>query len=309
MKFRSIAALLVFGLSFNAFPAVAATVIDVEIVQVCNNAGLMCALLDPNGGGAAYTAGSATGYVYENDVNTIWAQAGLSVNFIYTTWNNSAALDLSGPERTSLYADTWLADGHAGPAPPSIIDGTANDDRALQFFFVDDHPGTASWAANPLPSGSGRNAGNAQLGVVPMFSTNGRGVMANEGATFQILSGTLAHEMGHALGLRHIDDTGTPMVDESGGATGASNDPIVDLPQTTHNLMWEGGSGPANNTFTSLTQFHYMNADQAAAAIENGIALGILAVPEPSAFAFLAIVMSLSAGCARMRKLRSISVD
>ena len=275
---------------FLTFPtafAFCARTIDVQIVQVCDDAGANCAALDPSSTGAPYSGGDPTGYVYQSEVQSIWAQAGLSVNFTFATWNNSAALDLSVDERADLYAGTWATGGNPSPLPPNIPDGPLAYDRSLQFFFVDSHPGTTSWSGSFDPNTEGRSSGNAQIGVVPQFSTLGRGVMANEGIVAPSLSGVLAHEIGHTLGLRHVDDSTSPE-DESNGATGASNDPLVSLSPSTANLMWGGNDGP---NYTSVAASYTLTSAQITAVNENGAAQGIItAVPEPNAFVFLSLL-------------------
>lgn len=126
--------------------------------------------------------------------------------------------------------------------------------------------------------------------------------MANEGLAADSLSGTLAHEIGHLLGLRHVEDV-------SGDAAGTVQDPNFTVGLSTPNLMWGGGSGPDYSSGLTLQQNFDLNADQIAAAIYNGLRLdpdgngiGVLqAIPEPSSMFLLVIV---GCGIATRRRRR-----
>ena len=222
----------------------AAHFINVQIVQVCDDAGAICAPLGPDD----FDLARPNAYAYEQAVNEIWAQAEIEVDFEYVRWNNSAALDLTAAERELLFAlgGQW----NVGAPPPGPIDG-------VQFFFLRTHEAFA-----PAPGANqAQVSGLTELGIMqPVFSTNGRGIIGNEGPTFDNLSGVLPHELGHALGLRHI---GEP-------AGGNVNDPRVSLANSTPNLMWAGGQGPMFDSSQTLTQNFDLTPAQIQAVIANG---------------------------------------
>lgn len=259
--------------------------LNVQIIQVCDDAGANCTNLGPSG-----LAGD-TSYLYTSQVNSIWAQAGIQVTYLPTVqWNNTAAQRLTSAERGSIYSNSFST-GSGSPLP-----GLGTD--AVQIFFVKDHSGTgyngtvgSGWVGTPLdnPSTSARNAGNAQLYIDGTFSSNGRSVMANEGFSSDSLSGTIAHEIGHLLGLRHVQDV------NGGAGDGTVQDPDYMVASTTPNLMWGSGFGPAYSNGLSLVENYDLNSEQIAAAIYNGTRLdpdgngiGVLqAIPEPSSVAVL----------------------
>lgn len=286
---------LTLALTLSISPCFAATIthnLNVQFVQVFNDAGGDGSPLFSPGGGS---------YLYESEVNEIWAQAGIQVTYLpVLSWNNTEAQRLTSAERNDIYNGTYssvLGD----PLPSVPVD-------ALQIFFVWDHSGTgydgsenSGWKndAGFNPNTNAQNAGNAQLGIEG-FISNGRSVMANRGFTVAQLSGTLAHEIGHTLGLRHVNE-----INEGDGA-GTIADPDFMTDPSENNLMWSAGLGPGYDgtqdndpELTVLQENEFLNSAQIAAAISNGLALdpdgngiGVLqAIPEPSSLLLVLLGM------------------
>ncbi len=250
--------------------------LNVNVVQVFDDDGANGTPLDPSND-------ANLGYLYESQVNQIWAQAGIQVNFTLTSLNSAAAQRLTQTAMDELFA-----------SEPVPID-------TLQIFFVMDHPGTGytgsgtGWVDNPLgdPENGGRSAGINQLYIDGTFPSNGRGAMANEGIAVDPLSRTIAHEIGHGLGLRHVDEL------ELLTDPGSVQDPRFTLSHSLPNLMWSAGVGPGYNggldgdpNLNVLQENSHLTAEQIAAAIYNGTRLDpdgnsigvlrLIAVPEPT---------------------------
>ena len=252
--------------------------LNVQIIRVCDDAGANCTNLGPAGG-------LDESYLYKTQVDLIWDLASIQVTYLPTIiWNNTEGQRLTSAERSAIYGNTFAA------GTGSALPGIAVD--AVQIFYVMDHPGTgydgtagSGWVGMPLPdpTTSARNAGNAQLFISGTFASNGRSVMANEGFASTSLASTLAHEIGHLMGLRHTEDV-------PGSGAGTTQDPTFTLPLATPNLMWGAGSGGAAGT--TLIQ------PQIDAAIFNGLRLdpdgngiGVLqAIPEPSSLIVITVI-------------------
>lgn len=261
--------------------------LNVQIIQVCDDTAATCTNLGPAGG-------LDTSYLYASQVDDIWDQAGIQVTYLPTVqWHNTEALRLTSAEMSAIYNNSF-SEGTGDPLPGLGVD-------AVQIFFVQDHSGTgyngssgSGWIGNPLgnPAFQARNAGNAQLYIDGTYSSNGRSIMANEGFATDQLAGTIAHEIGHLLGLRHVQDV------NGGAGAGSEQDPSFSIGGSTPNLMWGAGFGPAYNGGLNLQQNFDLNDQQIAAAIYNGLrldpdgnGLGVLqSIPEPSSMLLLPLI-------------------
>lgn len=235
----SVAFLLLVSLS-----RVDAAFIEVKPIQICDDAGANCA---DNG-------------FFEAETDKIWAQAGIDVRFLSTTQISKTA---------------WLQVDYGNPLPQEPKDmmvyardniNDSDSTLAINMFFVDTMPGLY---------GLGCGA--------PIYSTFCDGLVGVfiTGDIYTFNSGvgrldTIAHELGHVLGLTHED-----------WGAGAAN-----------NLMTTGGSrtvpGSIGDIFPDGASLSRLSDEQITEVYKSKF----VQVPEPGTLALMALVL-VSATVAR----------
>ena len=133
----------------------------------------------------------------EGFIDTIWAQAGIDVNFLAAnTWNNTFANwglggppDNSGNTRPGSDLSTVISDGATA--------GVANTDpNVINMYFVN------------IPAAFALSGSNSASGIAIL---DGNGIMQYVGAGLtgftggqEVAASVVSHEIGHNLGLDHI---------------------------------------------------------------------------------------------------------
>lgn len=198
------------GFAVSVAPASAALVVNTA--QTINEVVTVQPIIvsDSNGNNAANFFGNTTQPLIEGFIDTIWAQAGIDVNFLSAnTWNNTFANwgsggspDNNGNQRPQSDLNQIVADG-------ATANVTNTDPNVLNMFFV-------RIAAGFELLGDGSAAGLA--------FTPGNGVtqyVGNDLLNFtggqETIASVVAHEIGHNLGLDHNTLTENLMNSGSGG--------------------------------------------------------------------------------------------
>lgn len=226
MKLPRLLAMLTAAL-FSASLA-GASMIMIQPIQVCNDTGFNCANL---------------GHELFADVgNKIWAQAGLSLDFLsFTTFSSTLYQNLN--ESTAATFDGLTSAGHGQNGNPLVID----------VWFVNSISGAY---------GEGWLSGNG-IAIGDNVFSDGR-------------LDTIAHELGHNLGLDHHNTSDYALY-----------------------LMTSGGVRTIPGSLSQITPdglgTDRLSSDEIATAMSSRFALGA-AVPEPGTMALTFTVLALFAG-------------
>lgn len=196
---------------FGSPPVPITKTIDIQPIDVCNSSGTSC-------------APTSFAPVYEAYADLIFQQAGVGLVFLPATkfipassdptnWLNPT-IDASGSDAFDVAHQLMRLPGHGQP--------TSNTTAVLNLWFVD----TLKVSSGPTVYGTGFIGGNGA--IVATAPNPVTGALASVD--------TLAHEVGHNLGLTHVDDT--PL-----------NGTTLD---TSLNLLYGGGTSGENPFFRTL---------------------------------------------------------
>ena len=176
--------------------------LDVQLIQT--------SLLD--GSEAANVLGTAAQqFEIETAIDSIWAQAGIEINFLPTI--NRLADDFAFygsndyPDEHNLRPQYHLTQIVSTAASAGLLNP---DPSVINMFFVDIAPGFPEQGRNAV-SGIARINGNG----VAMYVGDG---MLATAQNREIIAGVVAHEIGHNLGLAHTAN-GLPNLMSPGGTS------------------------------------------------------------------------------------------
>ncbi len=220
-----------FGLSLTAAaPALAGGMVNVQPVKICRNDGTACA--------------NAAGNLFAAETNKIWAQAGITFNFLdFTTINDTADQNFT----TQMQVDDFFA-AHPGKSADADV--------------------ITMWFTNNIFNAYGEvNAIGGDMAIIDI-------------SIFTIPRiDTIAHELGHNLGLRHDD------------------------PGVLRDYLMRAGDRFIPNGIGNITPdglgYDKLTAGEIATAMADG---KVHAVPEPATWALMLLGFGALGALARRRR-------
>lgn len=227
------------------FPAAQAAFVDIKPIQICDDGGGSCA---------------ATGF-FEAITDKIWAQAGIDINFLATAIiNETDWLDVDIDDNPNNGLLDTEAQNIIDFADANINDSNAT--LAINMFFVDS-----------LDSSGGFYGLGCGAPVYSAFCTNRTGIFISDNIFGVNRIDTIAHEIGHVLGLTH-------------GGFGAGGG---------ENLMTAGGSRTVPTGIGDISPDGLGLSNLTAAQITEVFnSRFVQEIPEPASFALILIALLFS---------------
>jgi hypothetical protein len=171
----------------------------------------------------------------EAAIDSIWAQAGIDVTFLpaITRYNDNFAYQGNGASRPTNDLNTILS--------RAALAGVVNTDPSvINMFFVNVVPGFG-------PAGENSANGIGSIGNDGIAQFVGDNLLAFQSGR-ELISGVVAHEIGHNLGLKHASNGQANLMSPQGTTAQLSSAQIAAIFQTAFRndsvaLIPSGGTG------------------------------------------------------------------
>jgi hypothetical protein len=239
-------------------------IVNIQPILLCEDDGTGCAGVGPAGN-----------EYYEAETDKIWAQADIDINFLaLQQWNNSTFTVTDSNGQTADTAD----DDDALRAAGKTQFGSIADTMAINMYFVTDFLTTPGFTL--FGSGCGH----------PTFAAacnNEEGIIINDVIFSLGRIDTIAHEIGHVLGLTHSDFGASDANPENFMPRGAARTPAGTI----------GDIAPDGANLDQMTQ------DQIDVVFQDQ--LNVIKTPEPTSIAGFGTGVLAIIGLGALRRRRT----